>query len=164
MSDAPTASPPPQVAPAPRRRWLWGVAIVSVAANLLVAGFVAGHFMRGGGPFGDRHGPRMMERVVMRHVSEENRPRVRQILDEYLQTLRELRRERREKRRAVADALLAPEVDREAAKMAIDTALNADRKLKQTLGSLMVSLAPYLPQHVRRKVVRRLMRRGPRGR
>ncbi len=161
---ASSGAQPQDAAQPQRRRWLWAVATVSLALNLVVVGFIAGQMLRRGGF--ERHGPHgydHLRRIVLEDVADADRKRVEAILDRRRADIRANRRARRAAFRRVGEAMRADPVDDGELRTAFDALLEVDNTARRTMANTATELAPYLSQRLRARIVRRL-RRGMRRR
>ncbi|MGQ0456678.1 MAG: periplasmic heavy metal sensor [Hyphomicrobium sp.] len=131
-------------APQQRPRWLYAALIASLAANLLIAGWVGGAMWhhrkdptwRGGGE------PGLMGFV--RQLPEERRPAVRQRLKAAREVVRPLKTELDAAWTAANAALTTEPFDKAATKAAFMKAIEADARLRGTIDDELIATAEGL--------------------
>ncbi|MBI1386273.1 MAG: periplasmic heavy metal sensor [Rhizobiales bacterium] len=149
QNNGPAGTPSP--ASPPRRRWLWVVAIVSLAINLLIVGAVAGHFVRGhGGPGG---WSAMRE---LRDIPRERRDALRETFRAARQELRPMRDEIREAWRGAITRLEAANVDEAAIRAAVADATAKELAARERMLPVVVRVAGQLQPQEKRLVARML--------
>lgn len=143
----------------PRRRWLWVLLGVSLAANLLIIGGAIGHFAFG--PHG-RGGERLL-----RGLPSEQREAAREIIREARSTLKAKRPEVRAAYLELETALGAAVFDDAAVDQAARTAFEIDFTMRtEALGQMVRVLRLVDPEQrpkFARFMVRRLQGGYPRG-
>ena len=145
----------------PRRKLFIGLFVLSLVANLFLAGAVAGHFV--GGRDG-RQGPPPLMRgpgQLLEGLGGDHRSRALRHLDDRSSELRGYGRELSDARRAVADALVADPFDRDALEQAFATLRSVSETTQEALHAVITEAAVDLPADERGRLLRGIIgRRG----
>lgn len=135
------------------RRWAGPLLLVSLMANLLVIGAVAGAFLKSS----DRHGHHgkvpHVERGLIGYVGSLPQPRRDALLAEFETSREQVDAERakaRAARHAVLETLAAEPFDRAALAAAVDKAVSAEAAFRARTSTVFVSIASQLTPEERR--------------
>jgi uncharacterized membrane protein len=130
------------------------VLIVSVTLNLLVAGAVLGHFLRGGPE------PRFPVHLgaVLENINPQQRTEMRQQFREFRSDGRDLHQAMRQKQRQLSRAILKEPFDEEAARAGFKELRQQGDAVQAHMHDQMVLVMKNLSKDDRKQLIRKLLR------
>ncbi len=141
------------------RQWpLW--LIVSLMANMILVGLLAG-FLIQAGPKDKPDGP-PRERISWGERGDPNREAIRRVFKEAFKASGEERMARVELRRQLAEAVLADPYNADAVREAFSNLRSADDSVNEATHEAMVGLFASMTMEERQHMAE-ILRRGPRG-
>ncbi|WP_321490338.1 periplasmic heavy metal sensor [uncultured Hyphomonas sp.] len=140
------------------RRWPFWL-IVSLMANMILVGLLAG-FLVQAGPKGKPDGP-PRERITWGDRDDPNRDAIRQVFKEAFKASGEERMARVESRRQLAEAVLADPYNPDAVREAFSNLRSADDAVNEATHEAMVDLFASMTMEQRQHMAE-ILRRGPR--
>lgn len=149
-SDVGPAGSDPPTAPIGWRRWAGPLLLVSLMANLLVVGMLAGAFLSN---HHHRHGPGGRERALsgfLRTLPPERQKVLLGELEPSRAVIKAARGKAHDARHAAIEAFAADPVDPAALATAFESANAAEASLRSTFSSVLVSMASKLSADERR--------------
>lgn len=139
------------------RRWpLW--LIVSLMANMILVGLLAG-FLLQAGPKGNPDGP-PRERISWGERDDGTRQAMRQVFKEAFKASAEERMARVETRQQLAEAVIAEPYDADAVREAFRDLRSADDAVNEATHDAMVNLFASMSEEERQHMAQ-ILRRGP---
>lgn len=128
--------------------------IISITLNLLVAGAVIGHFLRGGP---EPRFPGYLGRV-MENIDPEQRAAMKDQFQSFRREGRELHKAMRQQQRALTQAILEEPFDEDSARAGFEKLRQTSNAVQTQMQEQMISVMKNLGPEERARLIRRLHR------